>query len=353
MAPSWQAIASEKKEKQQASIPKDWIIAAPGPDVLDVTSLPESCGLLNAKELEITGSNVEDLLPKLASGEWSSVEVTTAFYKRAIVAQQAVNCLTEIFIEKALARASELDEHLKKTGKVVGPLHGLPISLKDQINIQGLESTMGYISWIGIFAEQNAVLVDALLAAGAVPFVKTNIPQTLMWPETFNHIYGRTSNPFNRKLTSGGSSGGEGALIAMRGSPLGVGSDVGGSVRIPSAFNGIYGLRPSCGRVPYAGCVNSLEGQDAVLSVLGPLSQSISGIKLFMQAVIAQQPWLNDPLVVRKRWSEEEYKLVDHGSGQQLCFGILWNDGVTIPHPPITRGLEITKKALLAAGHKG
>ena len=160
-----------------------------------------------------------------------------------------MNCLTEIFVERALARAAELDEALKKTGKVVGPLHGLPISLKDQLCIKGLETTMGYISWIGKYADKNAVLVDILEECGAVPFVRTNVPQTLMvrvplyqsselqflskscqWPETFNNIFGRTTNPCNRSLTSGGSSGGEGALVSLKGSPIGVGSDIGGCV---------------------------------------------------------------------------------------------------------------------------
>lgn len=125
------------------------------------------------------------------------------------------------------------------------------------------------------------------------------------------------------------------------------------SIRIPSAFCGIYGLRPSYGRVPYSGLVNSMEGQDSIPSVLGPLSSSIHGIKSFLQGVVSQEPWLKDSLVVRKRWNEDEYRLIEHGEGKQLCFAILWDDGNIVPHPPIIRGLEMTKKALLAAGHKG
>ena len=125
------------------------------------------------------------------------------------------------------------------------------------------------------------------------------------------------------------------------------------SIRIPSAYNGLYGLRPSYGRVPYAGCVNSMEGQDSVPSVLGPISNSMEGIKIFMKAVASQEPWLRDPLAVRKRWNEDEYNLIDHGKGEQLCFAILWHDEFVVPHPPILRGLEMTKEALIAAGHKG
>jgi Asp-tRNA(Asn)/Glu-tRNA(Gln) amidotransferase A subunit family amidase len=113
------------------------------------------------------------------------------------------------------------------------------------------------------------------------------------------------------------------------------------SVRIPAAFCGLYGLRPSYGRVPYSLCTNSLEGQDSVLSVLGPISHSIDGIKSFMQAVISQRPWTKDPLAIRKAWDEEAYGLSEHGGGKQLCFGILWDDGLVVPHPPIIRGKHL------------
>lgn len=153
--------------------------------------------------------------------------------------------------------------------------------------------------------------------------------------------------------------------------PVGVGSDIGGysltflscinhlisildrSIRIPAGFCGLYGLRPSYGRVPYAGCVNSLEGQDSIVSVLGPLCNSLFGIKAFMQGVLSEKPWTKDPLAVRKPWNEEEYKLTEHGSGKAMCFAIVWNDGVVVPNQPILRGLQMVKSALLSAGHKG
>ncbi|KAG6908272.1 hypothetical protein DXG01_005537 [Tephrocybe rancida] len=353
MTQDWRELAADKKRRQQASIPKEWILSnLPSEDTLNVLEFPETCGLLTPQEVEITNTHVDVLLKKLASAEWSSVVVTTAFAKRAIIAHQLTNCLTEIFIDRALIRAAEVDNHLKTTGAIIGPLHGLPISLKDQVSIKGIESTIGYASWVGKYAERNAVLADVLEALGAVLYVKTNIPQTLMWGETYNLIFGRTTNPSNRSLTCGGSSGGEGALIALKGAPIGVGSDIGGSIRIPSAFCGTYGFRPSTGRVPYAGSANSLEGQDTLPSVLGPLSNSIDGLKTFIQGVLSQKSWLRDPNVIRKDWSEDEYRLVEHGGGKQLCFGIIWDDGSTVPHPPIIRGLETAKKALLAAGHQ-
>ncbi|KAF8665462.1 hypothetical protein AX16_000480 [Volvariella volvacea WC 439] len=348
----WKELVQEKRKRQQQAIPSEWIIGATPANTLDVINIPETCGLLTAKEIAITNTGVGPLLAELATGNWSAVEVTTAFAKRAIIAHQLTNCLTEIFIERALKRARELDDFLKDNGRVIGPLHGLPVSLKDQIHVKGLESTMGYVSWIGKFATENAVLVDILESSGAILFVKTNVPQTLMWAETYNEVFGRTVNPHSRALTCGGSSGGEGALIAMKGAPLGIGSDIGGSIRIPSALCGIYGLRPSMGRVPYAGCANSLEGQESILSVLGPMSTTLEGVKIFMKILAAQRPWELDPMANKRSWDEEEYRLSCHGGGRSLCFGVIWDDGIMVPHPPVIRGLEITKRALIAAGHQ-
>ncbi|KAF8905934.1 general amidase [Gymnopilus junonius] len=349
---NWKDLVAEKRERQLSQIPKEWIIKnLPPKETLNVVDFPENCGLLTEKEVEITNTGVDVLLENLASSIWSAVEVTTAFSKRAVIAHQLVNCLTEIFIDRALRRAAELDKHLKSTGKVLGPLHGLPISLKDHIPIKGIEMTMGYASWVGRYSDKNSAIVDVLEACGAVLFVRTNLPQAIMWAETFNHVFGRTLNPFNRSLTPGGSSGGEGALIALKGSPLGVASDIGASVRIPAVFNGLYGLRPSYGRVPYAGCINALEGQEAITFVLGPISDSLEGVKRFMKSVVNHNPWIMDPKVIKKPWNEDEYRLVGHGAGQRLCFAILWHDEIVLPHPPIMRALEHTKQALLAAGH--
>lgn len=96
-----------------------------------------------------------------------------------------------------------------------------------------------------------------------------------------------------------------------------------------------------------------MQGQDSILSVLGPLSNSLSGIKLFMQAICAYKPWLRDPVARYAPWNEAAYALSEHGGGKQLCFGIMWDDRQVVPHPPVIRALEMTKSALIAAGHKG
>lgn len=96
-----------------------------------------------------------------------------------------------------------------------------------------------------------------------------------------------------------------------------------------------------------------MEGQDSILGVFGPLSNSLTGVKIFMQAVTSVKPWLKDPLTRLKKWNDEEYSLTEHGGGKKLCFAIMWHDGLIVPHPPVTRAMEMTKAALEAAGHKG
>ncbi|CAL1696974.1 unnamed protein product [Somion occarium] len=350
---SWQQLCADRKKKQVDSIPKEWIITVSTDLKQSVIDVPAQCGLLSPLEIEITETvDLDILLDKLSTGIWTSAQVTTAFYKRAIIAQQLTNCLTEIFIERALARAHELDDYFQKNGKPIGPLHGLPISLKDQFCIKGLETIMGYASWIGPVSEKSCVLVEILYDLGAVPFVRTNVPQTLIWGETYNHVFGRTTNPYNRYMTPGGSSGGEGALLALKGSPLGVGTDIGGSVRIPGAMCGLYTLRPSYERLPYANARNAQEGQESISSTLGPMANSLSAVKRFTKSIIDAKPWKKDPLVVRKEWSSREYALEEHGNGVGMCFAVLWDNGVVKPHPPVRRALEIVKQSLEDAGHK-
>ncbi|KDQ63721.1 hypothetical protein JAAARDRAFT_120627 [Jaapia argillacea MUCL 33604] len=346
----WQELVEVKRQRLLQAIPRDWIIPpSPNSNVLDI---PASCAVLSPLELEITNtSDVSVLLSNVASSKWTSLDVTRAFCKRAAIAHQLTNCLTEIFFEPALESAAKLDDHLKRTGTPLGPLHGLPVSLKDQYCVKGVETSMGYASWLGVIAEDDAAMVKILRDSGAIPYVRTNVPQTLMWTETHNNVFGRTVNPYNRSLTPGGSSGGEAALLAMRGSILGIGTDVGGSSRVPAHFCGIYGFKPSYHRLPTAGMVNSLEGQDSIATCVGPLSTSLSGIKVLMKASLDSRPWNLDPYVIRKPWDEDAYALKEHGEGKSLCFGIMYDDETLEPHPPVKRALEMTKKAVEAAGH--
>jgi amidase len=135
--------------------------------------------------------------------------------------------LSDTLFPEAIISAKALDTYFSSTGKPIGPLHGLPISLKDNFNIIGKDSTLGFVAWVNDPATYNSTLADLLINAGAILYVKTNVPTAMMIAETVNNVFGRTTNPRNRSLTPGGSSGGESALIAFGGSPLGVGTDIG------------------------------------------------------------------------------------------------------------------------------
>ena len=220
--------------------------------------------------------------------------------------------------------------------------------------------------WIGTFEGKKdtgrekvfeSEMVKELRNLGAVLFCKTSVPHSLMCGETINNILGYTWNPKNRNLSSGGSSGGEGALISLKGSPLGFGTDIGGSIRIPAGFNGLYGLRPSSGRLPYEGMANSMDGQNTVLSVVGPLSQSAGSLRLAVKALLSQHPWLHDPLVHEIPWrDEQEREIIEIGSSKnessQLAFGVLCNDKAINPHPPVRRAIGIVTRTIQRLGHK-
>ncbi|KAL3451082.1 amidase signature domain-containing protein [Aspergillus insuetus] len=351
MTSDWKSVAAQKKSALDASIPAEWRIEKlPTND--SVMSFPKTSGILTPDELAITESSATDLVRDLAAGKLSSVAVTTAFCKRAALAHQLTNCFHEFFPGIALARAKYLDEYLAEKKKPIGPLHGLPISLKDQVRIKGLETTMGYVSWIGKKDSEDSVLTTMLLNAGAVLYVKTSVPQSLMVCETVNNIFGRTTNPRNKNWSCGGSSGGEGAIVGIRGGIIGVGTDIGGSIRVPAAFNFLYGLRPSHGRLPYAKMANSMEGQETVHSVCGPLTHSVADMRLFVTSVLSQKPWSYDSKVVPIPWRQEEEDAIKAKiADKSLMLGYFSCDGEVLPHPPVLRGVHTVVDKLSQAGH--
>ncbi|CAN8102461.1 unnamed protein product [Discula destructiva] len=344
----WQVVAARKREALLASIPKEWIVPAellPPASQKDVTAWPETSGWFTAQELAITALSASELVVKLASGNLTSVDVTKAFCKRASAAHQLTNCLSETCFTRALETAKARDEHLARTGKPVGPLHGLPLSLKDNFNLKGLDATVGFVSHVGDPASDDSTLATLLEEAGAVFYAKTNVPTAMMIAESVNNTFGRTVNPRNRELTSGGSSGGESALIAFKGSCLGVGTDIGGSLRIPAACTGIFTLRPSFGRFPTLKCRSGMSGQEAIQSVNGPLARTIDDIELEAKTVVDAQPWLHDPRMLPIPWRSVELP-------KKLKIAVLWNDGMVMPTPPVARALKTTVEKLKAAGHE-
>ncbi|KAL2048092.1 hypothetical protein N7G274_000003 [Stereocaulon virgatum] len=357
----WQSIASAKNASLIDLIPPRWRIKLS--DVPPISRLRDFggyiCRFLNPQELEITNASSNAILAHIRSGEWGAADVTRAFCHRAAVAHQLTHCLSEVRFLDAENDAKALDEHLLQTGQPVGPLHGLPISLKDRFNIEGLESACGYVSWLGVRKDEasEGVLVKRLRRMGAIFFVKTNVPMSMLMGETSNNIIGSTINPYNRYLSAGGASGGEGALLALRGAPQGWGSDIAGSIRIPCAFNNLFGLRPSFGRLPASGMATSLPGLPTAGSVVGPMAADINALELAMKSVLDTSPWQDDVDVVEMPWRIEKLQSIRNRTSRRgerdgkLVFAVLDCDGHVRPHPPVQRGMRLVAKALLQQGY--
>lgn len=168
--------------------------------------------------------------------------------------------------------------------------------------------------------------------------------------ETTNNVWGECRNPLHKGVSPGGSSGGEGALIAFKASPLGVGTDIGGSIRIPAAWCHLYGLKPSFGRFPTYGGKSGIPGQEFVLAVNGPMSRSLGAIRLYCEHVLSEtvSPWNLDHKCLPIPWRQNMLP-----AGRKLRFGIVGaNDGLVHVHPPVERAINTTRKALEAAGHE-
>lgn len=228
---SWEDTAASFRSYLTAKIPSKWLLeesAIPSASEQPCITGTYLHQFLSYDEVSITETPPTELLSKLASGALSSYEVTSAFCHRSALAHQFLHCLLEINYAAALAEASALDEKRSSGKEPLGKLHGLPVTLKDQFVVNGLETTMGYIGWqgnkVGGKDLGESELVRILRAEGAIIICKTSVPQSLMSGETYNNIVGFAENPLNRGLTTGGSSGGEGALVALKASPLGVGT---------------------------------------------------------------------------------------------------------------------------------
>lgn len=213
----------------------------------------------------------------------SSCELVTAHIEHIHEINPALNAVVELLADSALAAARKADAGLAN-GEPLGPLHGVPFSIKDSIDVAGAKCTAGTFGRRNAPpAADDATLVGRLRAAGAIPLAKTNLPDLLFAFESDNLIYGRTNNPYDSGRTSGGSSGGESALIAACGSPLGLGSDCAGSVRLPAGFCGIAGLKPTSGRLPRTGHVPAAGGWIEALWQIGPMARFTEDLALAMR----------------------------------------------------------------------
>lgn len=332
-----QLVDSIVKERFADKVPPEYLL----PSELiqnppkNVTKVPRECGILTPAEIAITENHDATALAEaIRTRRLTSVEVVTAFAKRAIIAQQLTCCLVEWFMDEAVTEAQKLDDHLAKTGQTVGPLHGVPVSIKEHMQMAGHWSADGYLA-SRTLDQEDCHAVAILRSQGAVFYCKTNQPQGIMHLETVSP-YGRTLNPHNIDLSAGGSSGGEGALIAMRGSVLGLGTDIGGSIRGPAGFCGIYGFKPTSRTMPMHGMVHG-GGNPAELTILavsGPMAVSLRDLDLMMSVMLAAKPHLREPTLVPTSWTGLR------GPTRPLKVGFVMHNGNITPQPPVSRAID-------------
>ncbi|GJN72266.1 hypothetical protein PLICBS_006338 [Purpureocillium lilacinum] len=345
-AQSWEDQAQVCRDILAQSIPRQWLLPAdklPSAERTNFLEIPRESGILTETELQITETDATGLVESMAGGTWTAEEVVIAFLKRATIGHQLLNFATEFMVEDALSQARDLDAHFRRTGKVVGPLHGVPISVKEMVSFKDRVTNTGYVSWSSNVASEDALIVRTLRKAGAVFHVRTNLPQTCMHLDCNNNITGRTHNPHNIRLSPGGSSGGESASIGFRCAAIGIGSDIGGSIRLPAAFCGSYGIRPTTLRTPWNGVGLAGEGQEGIRCTLGPLTNSLRDLDLFMRAVTDGKPWDEETSLVPIPWKQLT-------PSPEFTVGVLWDDMVVHPHPPVQRAMREAVAKMTSAG---
>lgn len=299
-------------------------------------------GISDKQQAEIQKLSLMELWVKLQSGQLLAQDTLKAYQAKALEVNKRLNCLVEpVWEAEPEALQCDMEEKEKK-----GLLHGIPISIKENYYIQGYDSTGGMCALVDHPAREDGVLLKVLRKQGAVPYVRTNIPQLMMTFECANPIYGVTVNPHNIKRSPGGSSGGEGALLAAGGSILGFGSDIGGSLRIPSQFCGVCCLKPTFGRLSLRTCEEIVHGQSLVLSTPGPLGRDVDSLVLAMRAVLCPYMFQLDPEVPPIPFRNEIYE-----SKKKLRIGFYTNDGYLSCIPAVERAMEMAKEALQKKGH--
>src|SRR5579863_1815276 len=258
----------------------------------------------------------------LARGETSAREVLLAHLDRIGRTDGRIHAFTEVLKDRALDEADASDAR-RRRGEARGPLDGLPVTFKECFDIEGRPTTLGLPSWRNRVATRDAALVTLLREAGAVILGRTNLSQTMLFAEASNPVFGRTNNPWSAAHTPGGSSGGEGAAIAAGMSPLGLGTDIGGSIRTPCHFSGICGIKPTLDRLPMQGYRAVLVGQEAVRGMGGPMARTVGDLSLFFRALDPRKMNALDSRVPPLAWEEpESVKL------EGLCVGTYADDGV-------------------------
>lgn len=276
------------------------------------------------------------------AGDLSPVALAEAALARIEALDREINSFTTLLPEQALASASELERRVASGGSV-GPLAGVPVSIKDVIWVKDAPATNGSRALAAFVPSEDAVIVARLREAGAVIVGKTNNPELCLEGITDNQVYGLTRNPWDLGRTPGGSSGGAGASLALGLTPLAIGSDGGGSIRIPSSFCGVVGHKPTYGLVPGT---PGFRGWPT-LSVKGPMARTVRDVALCLEAIAGFDP--SDPASVeRPRVDYTAAVEAADVSGLRIAFSC--DLGHAPVEPGVARVFSSTIEALAAAG---
>ena len=249
----------------------------------------------------LTRRSAVALAAAIRAGEASAREVVEEHIEVLRRAQPRTGALAVDRFEEALQEADAADAR-----DPAGPLHGVPCTIKESFAVQGMPNSAGLVARRDHLADEDAPAVARLRAAGAIPVGVTNTSEMTMWIESSNHLYGRTNSAYDASRTAGGSSGGEGAAVGSGGSPFGLGSDIGGSVRLPAFFNGVFGHKPSCGVIPNTGQFPVADGEAARMLTAGPICRRAEDLMPLLRVLagpdgadpIAREIELGDPAEV-------------------------------------------------------
>ena len=342
---AWVGLSQRKRDALNLLIPSHWRI----PPIPSATECPNASewvrGALTQEELEITELEPLNLLANIHGQVWTAEEVVRAFCHRAAIAHQFTNCLAEIMFVEAMATAQSQDQHYAQHGTLRGPLHGLPMSFMDRYRVAGYETSAGFVAWLGPkeTSHSEALIVRQMRHLGAIPFCKTNCPQSNLLAATDNNVTGPTLNPFCRALSDGGAAGGEGALQALRGSPFGWVTEVAGSARIPAAFNGLFALRVSHGRLPTTGIASSSRGLSDYAFTPALMSWDLGMLQHISRLTLGSTAYREDPQNLELPWRESRCMRLDRVRPR---FAIMHHDNRARPQPPVQSALRIVHAAL-------
>ena len=241
---------------------------------------------------ELWKRTANDLAQMIAGGEVSSLEVVAAHLDRIEEVNGWLNAITRVLADEARAAAIDADAAVA-AGDGLGPLHGVPCTVKENVDVSGTPTTQGLPAFAELIAPTDAPLVERLRGAGAIPIGRTNLPELGLRISTDNPLHGLTRNPWHPGRTAGGSSGGEGSAIASGMSPLGLGNDIGGSVRNPAFCCGIASIKPTHGRLPTYSVFEHDQNPPLASQVMltdGPMARSVADLRTAMEVLHGRDP---------------------------------------------------------------